>query len=139
MEERVLQLDLQSQLAVNSFGGEETILLRYDDCTPDYHYMYQLQSVFELSDELAEHIILVAREAGAAYVVTRPRQEAERLINDARATAQMFGLPSFLGLEQELCRCEKDSQNATLKSIMSSLVLCFMWFFMLCLSVLRAS
>jgi ATP-dependent Clp protease adapter protein ClpS len=138
MEERVMQLGLQTQLVVSSFDGEETILLRYDDSIPDYVYMYQLQSVFELSDELAEHIINVLREAGIAYVVTRPQQEAESLINDARTTAQMFGFPLLFSTERELCGENDDLLHVLHRSVVSSFALCFVWCVMLCLSVLRA-
>lgn len=77
------------------------VLIHNDDVTP-YDYVIQvLGTIFNLSHEMAEHITWVAHTKGIAPVVTRPRREAERLVNKAHAAARLDGFPLTFSLEPE--------------------------------------
>jgi ATP-dependent Clp protease adaptor protein ClpS len=60
-----------------------------------------LMAVFDLSQELAEHITYVAHTRGVARVVSCPRQEAERLTRKGHALAQLNGFPLAFSLEPD--------------------------------------
>jgi ATP-dependent Clp protease adaptor protein ClpS len=50
---------------------------------------------------MAEHITWAAHTQGIAHVVTRPRSEAERLVDKAHAAAKVDGFPLTFSLEPE--------------------------------------
>ncbi len=69
------------------------VLIHNDDETPFGYVFYTLNSVFMLSDELAEHIATTAHSSGTAIVAIRPRQEAEMLMRVALGRAKNDGYP----------------------------------------------
>jgi len=75
------------------------VLIHNDDVTPYDYVIALLMAIFELSDELAEHIAWVAHTRGTARVVTRPRREAEQLVQQAHAAARLDGYPLTFSLE----------------------------------------
>lgn len=77
------------------------ILIHNDDVTPYNYVILVLRTLFKLSHELAEHITWVAHTTGIARVVTRPRSEAERLVERAHAAARLDGFPLTFSLEPE--------------------------------------
>jgi ATP-dependent Clp protease adaptor protein ClpS len=78
-----------------------TVFIHNDDVTPYEYVILVLLTVFKLSHEMAEHITWVAHTTGIAHVVTRPRPEAERLVNKAHAAARADGYPLTFTLEPE--------------------------------------
>ena len=78
-----------------------TVFIHNDDVTPYNYVISVLHTIFKLSHELAEHITWVAHTTGIARVVTRPRSEAERLVNQAHAAARLDGFPLTFSLEPE--------------------------------------
>ena len=77
------------------------VIIHNDDVTPYEYVILVLRIIFKLSHELAEHITWVAHTTGIARVVTRPRPEAERLVNKAHAAASLDGFPLTFSLEPE--------------------------------------
>jgi ATP-dependent Clp protease adaptor protein ClpS len=77
------------------------ILIHNDDVTPYNYVILVLLNIFKLSHELAEHITWIAHTTGVARVVTRPRAEAQRLVDQAHATAQADGYPLTFSLEPD--------------------------------------
>jgi ATP-dependent Clp protease adaptor protein ClpS len=77
------------------------ILIHNDDVTPYDYVILVLRTVFQLSAEMAEHITWIAHNEGVARVVTRPRNEAQRLVNAAHAAARQDGFPLRFSLERE--------------------------------------
>ena len=75
------------------------VLIHNDDVTPYDYVIALLMAIFQLSDELAEHIAWVAHTHGTARVVTRPRREAERLVQQAHTAARLDGYPLTFSLE----------------------------------------
>jgi ATP-dependent Clp protease adaptor protein ClpS len=69
--------------------------------TPYNYVTLILSHIFKLSHEMAEHITWVAHSTGVACVVTRPRSEAERLVNRAHAIARIDGYPLTFSLEPD--------------------------------------
>jgi ATP-dependent Clp protease adaptor protein ClpS len=78
-----------------------TVFIHNDDVTPYNYVILVLRNIFRLSHELAEHITWVAHTTGSAYVVTRPRREAERLVDRAHAAARADGYPLTFSLEPD--------------------------------------
>ena len=76
------------------------VLIHNDDKTPFDYVIHTLESVFMLSEEIADHIALTAHEHGAAVVVIRRRVEAEALARVARGRAQAEGYPLAFTLEK---------------------------------------
>jgi ATP-dependent Clp protease adaptor protein ClpS len=77
------------------------ILIHNDDVTPYNYVTLVLRTLFKLSYELAEHITWVAHTTGVARVVTRPRNEAKRLVDRAHAAARLDGFPLTFSMEPE--------------------------------------
>jgi ATP-dependent Clp protease adaptor protein ClpS len=75
------------------------VLVHNDDVTPYDYVIAVLRTIFDLSHELAEHVTWVAHSTGVAYVLTRPRSEAERLVNKAHVAARLDGYPLTFSLE----------------------------------------
>lgn len=78
-----------------------TVYIHNDDVTPYTYVILILSHIFKLSHELAEHVTWVAHTKGSACVVTRPRREAKRLVNQAHTTARLDGYPLTFSLEPE--------------------------------------
>jgi ATP-dependent Clp protease adaptor protein ClpS len=77
------------------------VMIHNDDVTP-YDFVVQvLVSIFKLSDAVAEMITLSAHLTGKAHVVTRPKREAETLVNKAHFAARMEDYPLTFTLEPE--------------------------------------
>lgn len=111
--------------ATESAEDEATIYLYHDDVTPDYYVILVLQTVFQLSHELAEHITWVAHEMGTAAVLTRPRREAERLVNEANMAVELDGFPLTFGLElqEQACDVEESSPRFVHQIVLSLILL----------------
>jgi ATP-dependent Clp protease adaptor protein ClpS len=90
--------DIQSETALEPLFR---ILIHNDDVTPYNYVILVLRNIFRLSHELAEHITWVAHTTGSAYVVTRPRREAKRLVGQAHAAARADGYPLTFSLEPD--------------------------------------
>jgi ATP-dependent Clp protease adaptor protein ClpS len=88
--------DIQSETTLEPLFR---ILIHNDDVTPYDYVIMVLANIFKLSHELAEHITWVAHTTGIACVVTRPRAEAERLVNEAHSAARLDGFPLTFSLE----------------------------------------
>ena len=100
MTENLIQSDVKNGQTPVSAEVQATILIHGDDTIPYELLVLLLQTVFELSQELAEHIASITATQGSARVVTRSRSEAEELTNMARAAALLNGFPLMLSLEQ---------------------------------------
>lgn len=90
--------DLQSETTLEPLFR---ILIHNDDVTPYDYVILVLRTIFKLSHELAEHITWVAHNTGVARVVTRPRSEAQRLVDRAHTAARVDGYPLTFSLEPE--------------------------------------
>jgi ATP-dependent Clp protease adaptor protein ClpS len=77
------------------------VFIHNDDVTPYDYVILILSQIFKLSHELAEHITWIAHTNGSAHVVTRPRDEAVRLVNRAHTAAQLDGYPLTFTVEPE--------------------------------------
>lgn len=77
------------------------VLIHNDDVTPYNYVIRVLEEIFQLSEELAEHVAWTAHHEEVAVVVVRPRPEAEKLIKVARAKARGDGYPLTFSLERD--------------------------------------
>lgn len=77
------------------------ILIHNDEVTPYEYVLRVLETIFLLSDELAEHIAWTAHSDGVAVVMVRPRNEAKRLIVVAHSKARADGYPLTFSMEPE--------------------------------------
>ena len=77
------------------------VLIHNDDVTPMDFVMMILFTLFNLSEELAEHIMWEAHTKGLALVVTLARPEAQRLVTKAHSIARKAGLPLTFTVETE--------------------------------------
>ena len=69
------------------------VIIHNDDVTTFEYVNYILNTVFLLSDEIADHIAWTTHEEGCAVVVVRPRPEAENLARTANRVARADGFP----------------------------------------------
>jgi ATP-dependent Clp protease adaptor protein ClpS len=77
------------------------VLIHNDNVTPYDFVIGVLMAIFDLSQELAEHITYVAHTRGVARVVSCSRREAERLLRKGHALAQLNGFPLTFSLEPD--------------------------------------
>lgn len=77
------------------------VIIHNDDVTPMNFVMMILFTLFNLSEELAEHIMWEAHTKGQALVVTLARPEAQRLVTKAHAITRKAGLPLTFTVESE--------------------------------------
>lgn len=77
------------------------VIIHNDDVTPYDFVVRVLVSIFKLSDASADIIALTAHLTGRAHVVTRPKREAETLVNKAHFAARMEDYPLTFTLEPE--------------------------------------
>jgi ATP-dependent Clp protease adapter protein ClpS len=103
-------------------GDKVTVLVHADNATPDDYVILVLRTFFELSDELAEHIIWVAHAAGIAPVVTRPRYEAASLVHQADAYARLDGFPLTFSLEKGSRTPKKDYRKTAIQLVLYGLL-----------------
>jgi len=122
MIEILLQYDVQER-TIESATDEATVLIHDDGVTPSHYVILVLQTTFELSDELAEHIAWVAQAPGTAPVVTRPRSEARRLVHQAHVTARLYGAPLTFSLEQEPSTPPQESRKPLIPFVVSGIIL----------------
>jgi len=85
----------------NAANDAWKVLIHNDEKTPFEYVIQTLESVFMLSEEIADHIAWTAHDRGTAVVVIRPRLEAEALARVARGRAQTDGYPLQFTLEKE--------------------------------------
>ena len=78
-----------------------TIFVHNDDVTPYDFVIKTLRRIFILSEEIAETVTWEAHSKGVAPVCTRPKSEAEKLINDAHALARANGFPLTFSMESK--------------------------------------
>jgi ATP-dependent Clp protease adapter protein ClpS len=123
MAENLVWPKVREERAVEPAQDEATILVNYDSVTPASCVILGLRTTFALSDELAEHIAWVARTAGAARVVTRPRTEAENLLDKAEEFARLCGPPLTFSLEQEACVPQKGSRKPEIHYVIGGIIL----------------
>lgn len=82
-------------------NGPVKILIHNDDVTPIDFVILVLRHIFRLSPELANHITWQAHTKGVAPVCSRPKSEAERLVNEAHTAARANGYPLTFSLESK--------------------------------------
>lgn len=82
-------------------GGETRVLVHNDDETPYEFVIDILNSIFMLSEEMAEHVAWTAHTRGTAVVVVRPRPEAEKLVKAAHTRAKLNRHPLTFSLEAD--------------------------------------
>ena len=77
------------------------IIIENDDVTPMEFVVLVLLTIFELSVETAEEVMLEAHHTGHAYVATLPFQEAQQRVYTAHSMARQSGYPLSFYLEPE--------------------------------------
>lgn len=77
------------------------VLVHNDDVTPFDFVISVLVVIFDLSEELADHIAGEAHHRGVAPVITRPRGEALALIDKAHTIARTNGFPLTFSAEPQ--------------------------------------
>jgi ATP-dependent Clp protease adapter protein ClpS len=123
MVEDLVWLEVRDRPRVAVADKEETVLVHHDKNTPDDYVILTLQTTFGLSYELAEHVTWVALTTGSAPVVTRPRSEAERLVNKAHVDARLYSFPLTFSLEEVVDEPKQESREATKRLALSGIIL----------------
>ena len=77
------------------------VIIQNDDVTPMEFVVLVLLTIFELSAEGAEVVMLEAHHTGHAYVVTLPFEEAQQRVYTAHSLARQSGYPLSFYLEPE--------------------------------------
>lgn len=77
------------------------VLIHNDDVTPMDFVVAVLRSIFELSLERAEAVMLTAHYTGGAVVGTWPRDEALRRVDQAHQLARLYDYPLKFTIEPE--------------------------------------
>jgi ATP-dependent Clp protease adaptor protein ClpS len=77
------------------------VIIENDDVTPMDFVVLVLLSIFELSFERAQDVMLTAHYEGRAYVVTLPFEEAQQRVYTAHSMAREVGYPLSFYLEPE--------------------------------------
>jgi ATP-dependent Clp protease adaptor protein ClpS len=75
------------------------VLIHNDNVTTFEFVIDILQRIFRVSKEIAEHIAWETHTRDVAPVVTRPKAEAEQLVNQAHAAARANGFPLTFTIE----------------------------------------
>lgn len=123
MVKDVLLLDVRDRPKVASAENEVTVFVHHGNDTPDHYMVRALQTAFGLSYELAEHITWVALETGSAPVVTRPRKEAERLVNKACIDARLYGFRLAFSLVEVGDERKDESRKGVNRLALTGLIL----------------
>ncbi|MBI3242841.1 MAG: ATP-dependent Clp protease adaptor ClpS [Chloroflexi bacterium] len=101
-EETSVETERELELVVGPATGDRgRVLLHNDDVTTMDFVVFVLRSVFELSGERAEDVMLAAHLRGIAYVATYPLEEAKYRVGQAHALARAEGFPLTLTIEPE--------------------------------------
>lgn len=103
MSDSLMRPDTKRDRTRDSVAESATVLVHHNDVASSIDVRLLLQTVFELSSELAEHIALEAHRTGTAPIITRTQSEAKRLSNTAQITARQWGLTLNFSLEKEMC------------------------------------
>lgn len=77
------------------------VLVLNDDETPYIYVMAILMKIFDLSQEIAEHVTWTAHDEGRAVVRICSRAEAERRVAIAHSQAARDGFPLTFDVQQE--------------------------------------
>lgn len=77
------------------------VIIENDDVTPMEFVILVLLSIFELSIEQAESVMLQAHHNGEAYVATLPYEQAWNRVYSAHSAARAAGYPLSFYLEPE--------------------------------------
>jgi ATP-dependent Clp protease adapter protein ClpS len=112
MAENLVRSDVKREQAVETIEDDVTILIHNDAITPRRYIILVLRTIFELSDELAEHIAWLAQTKDNAPVVTIPRSEAEGLVIEANIVARLDGFPLTFELETRLRESQKERHQS---------------------------
>lgn len=104
MLERELRVDVETDwrtdLDTLDTGDDGVrVLIHNDDITTFEFVIAILQRIFRLSKEIADHIAWETHTKGVAPVVTRPKAEAQRLVDQAHAAARANGFPLTFTIE----------------------------------------
>lgn len=75
------------------------VIIENDDVTPMDFVILVLLTIFDLSIERAEAVMLEAHHKGEAYVVTLPFEEANDRVYNAHSVARAAGYPLSFYLE----------------------------------------
>jgi ATP-dependent Clp protease adaptor protein ClpS len=77
------------------------ILIHNDDVTPFDFVIVVLQRFFQLDRPTAEAITYTAHVEGIAYVMTLPKNEAQKRVGQAHFAASLEGYPLLFTIEPE--------------------------------------
>lgn len=104
MAERELRVDVETDWTTDldtlDTGDDGVrVLIHNDDITTFEFVIDILQRIFRLSKEIAEHIAWETHTKDVAPVVTRPKAEAQRLVDQAHAAARANGFPLTFTIE----------------------------------------
>ena len=77
------------------------VIIENDDVTPMDFVVMVLLTVFEITMDRAQDIMLTAHYEGHAYVVTLPFEEAQQRIYAAHSLAREVGYPLSFYMEPE--------------------------------------
>jgi len=104
MAERELRVDVETDWTTDldtlDTGDDSVrVLIHNDDITTFEFVIAILQRIFRLSKEIADHIAWETHTKGVAPVVTRPKAEAQRLVDQAHAAARANGFPLTFTIE----------------------------------------
>ncbi|HNP70711.1 MAG TPA: ATP-dependent Clp protease adaptor ClpS [Kouleothrix sp.] len=77
------------------------VIIENDDITPMEFVILVLLTIFDLSIERAESVMLQAHHQGEAYVATLPYAEARERVYNAHSAARSAGYPLSFYLEPE--------------------------------------
>ncbi|MBX3053490.1 MAG: ATP-dependent Clp protease adaptor ClpS [Caldilineaceae bacterium] len=104
MAESKLRIDVETDWTtdvetLDTDDDSVRILIHNDNVTTFEFVIDILQRIFRLSKEIAEHIAWETHTRDVAPVATRPKSEAERLVNQAHAAARANGFPLTFTIE----------------------------------------
>lgn len=77
------------------------VIIENDDVTPMDFVVIVLLTVFELSFDRAQDVMLTAHNEGRAHVVTLPFEEAQQRVYTAHSMAREIGYPLSFYLEPD--------------------------------------
>lgn len=77
------------------------VIIENDDVTPMEFVVMVLVVIFELSNERAFEVMLIAHNEGRAHVITLPFEDARQRVYAAQSSAREVGYPLSFYLEPE--------------------------------------
>lgn len=104
MAERKLRIDVETDwttdIDTRTADEEPWLVLIHNDNVTTFEFVIDIvQRIFRLSKEIAEHIAWETHARDVAPVVTRPKAEAQRLVDQAHAAARANGFPLTFTIE----------------------------------------